>query len=674
MLSFFASFRAYALSSLLLTTAVISHAAYSKRFFYRIVVHLANSKLAILAIANMALVLVLFIWRIIQAIFLGPLRFRERERLHIRARDAVIESCLAISIFREDFDATFAALVVTLLLYKSIHWLANDRVDYLEEQPLAPRRAHVRTVSLLLLLSTFDIFFSAKVIKYVVHSNRKTMFVLFAFEFTVLAIEIIGAFFRYLFLVIDMSMDGRWERKGLFSFYAELLSDLSQLIICIVFSLYLQFNYSFPFHLMRELYVTFWKFQRRFVEFLRYRQIIATMDERFPDATEEELNEGDRTCIICRDEMQSAKKLSCGHMFHSRCLQNWLKRQLSCPTCRATIREHTSANNNNNNANNNNNVNNRNNNANANANNGAVPAVGQQQARGRQNPVNAGARLLNIAYQRWNQFMVEAGAGVRRRAQNAQQQAPPQQRPRQNNHLNGHVFLHGPNAIAHMEFRARRRGAWPNPVAPQMAATPAEGDQAANPMSTDQRPPAQGGSLNQAIQTQRNENVMNRPGQASASNGPRMEGDGGRPPNFTSPQYGDVGRRLPLDRLLAIQEQLRWLTDEVQELIIDTTDELVSDTASAVPPIPSGISNDQQSVSNQGQASNAEVSATNQEASNEVISGQASSSTSVENRASTLNVSHEETQEQDQSDSPGTTEANEIRQRRIQYLERRAQG
>jgi len=48
----------------------------------------------------------------------------------------------------------------------------------------------------------------------------------------------------------------------------------------------------------------------------RYRQLANTMDERFPDATEEELESCEHTCIICRDAMDAGKKLPCGHIFH----------------------------------------------------------------------------------------------------------------------------------------------------------------------------------------------------------------------------------------------------------------------------------------------------------------------------------------------------------------------
>ena len=36
---------------------------------------------------------------------------------------------------------------------------------------------------------------------------------------------------------------------------------------------------------------------------------------RFPDATEEELRELDNTCIICREQLLTGKKLPCNHVF-----------------------------------------------------------------------------------------------------------------------------------------------------------------------------------------------------------------------------------------------------------------------------------------------------------------------------------------------------------------------
>lgn len=469
-ISLFASFRTYVLFSVLLTTAILSHAFYTKKFFYRSVVYLAKSKLAILAVGNMALVFVLLIWRLVQVLFLGPLRFRERERLHIRARDAVIESCFAMSVFREEFNLTFVALITTLLLIKSLHWLSKDRIEFLEEQPLSPRRAHVRVVCLMAFLLCTDLIFVARSIQATLSLNG-TMYSLFTFEYSILIVELLADYMRYIFLVIDLSMDGRWEAKSLYSFYVELLSDLCQLTVYIIFFIYVKVYYSFPYHIIREMYMTFHKLRRRFFDFLRYRRVVATMNDLFADATDEELAEGDRTCIICREEMVAAKKLDCGHMFHARCLQSWLKRQLSCPTCRANIdvnapardgRDANEANARDANANPGGNANG-DGNADVNANDNRIPngadrnladAIVGNAPRNDDIREEARARLVNDANQWWQGLMDDAGVAA------APAAGADAARPAALGHARPPQRVLGPNAAAHMHLRQRRRMAW----------------------------------------------------------------------------------------------------------------------------------------------------------------------------------------------------------------------
>nr|GMD56567.1 ERAD-associated E3 ubiquitin-protein ligase HRD1B-like [Ipomoea batatas] len=106
-------------------------------------------------------------------------------------------------------------------------------------------------------------------------------------------------------------------------------------MLCFNFELFS--NYGVPLHLIRELYETFRNFKIRIADYIRYRKITSNMNDRFPDATPEELNASDATCIICREEMTTAKKLICGHLFHVHCLRSWLERQHTCPTCRAQV-------------------------------------------------------------------------------------------------------------------------------------------------------------------------------------------------------------------------------------------------------------------------------------------------------------------------------------------------
>jgi E3 ubiquitin-protein ligase synoviolin len=111
--------------------------------------------------------------------------------------------------------------------------------------------------------------------------------------------------------------------------------------------------YGIPLNILRDVYVTGRSLITRLRSLHRYQTATRNMDQRYPNATEEEMTAmSDHTCIICREEMvlpppaedpavpppptdgpnTTLKKLPCGHIFHFYCLRSWLERQQSCPT------------------------------------------------------------------------------------------------------------------------------------------------------------------------------------------------------------------------------------------------------------------------------------------------------------------------------------------------------
>ncbi|VDM85177.1 unnamed protein product, partial [Strongylus vulgaris] len=75
-----------------------------------------------------ALILVYILFQIVRKIFFGELRASEAEHLSERAWHAVLETCLAFTVFRDDFSPIFVMQFVALLFVKSFHWLADDRI------------------------------------------------------------------------------------------------------------------------------------------------------------------------------------------------------------------------------------------------------------------------------------------------------------------------------------------------------------------------------------------------------------------------------------------------------------------------------------------------------------------------------------------------------------------
>ncbi|MDA9098646.1 hypothetical protein N9L76_06905 [bacterium] len=333
----------YVFLSFAVAGGLVYHALKTREQYFPAMMYLSTSKLSVVVLGNLAFALTLCFGHILKAIFLGTLREAEIERLYERAKDAIMETCLAMTIFREEFNVKFVVLFVSLLFVKIFHWLAGDRVEFMEQSPSTTRLAHLRVCSLVVLLVALDSAFLGYA---VAHTLKKgpSVLLLFGFEYVILASRAVAVAVKYVIAQVDSYLDGRWDGKGTCVFYLELMTDLLHLFVYFVFFLIIFAYYGLPVHLVRDLYVTFRNFRRRVADFLRYRKVTANLNERFPDCTQEELENGDDVCIICREDMvcsapggSKPKKLPCGHVFHLGCLRSWLERQQACPTCRAPV-------------------------------------------------------------------------------------------------------------------------------------------------------------------------------------------------------------------------------------------------------------------------------------------------------------------------------------------------
>ena len=51
-------------------------------------------------------------------------------------------------------------------------------------------------------------------------------------------------------------------------------------------------------------------------------------------------NDEDNDCTICLEEFNNDEeiiKLKCNHLFHSKCIDDWIKKNQSCPLCRLNL-------------------------------------------------------------------------------------------------------------------------------------------------------------------------------------------------------------------------------------------------------------------------------------------------------------------------------------------------
>ena len=362
-------------------------------------------------LTNACLLLTGFLIFRLQRLFYGPLRPIETEQLYEKAWFAVTETCLAMTIFRGEFGGWFLVMFVALLAGKVWGWIGEGRVEFLEQQPPSnPRLFHARLASSLFLSVVFDALMLKFCVTTVLQQARPDMMVMFGFEFAILVVLSASTAARYAIALVEIYITRRqmkarieerraeiraareetirrhahsadhghvespvlpseddidevdldvpgWEEKGRWVFYLDLATDFLKLNVYIAFFLILFIFYGLPIHILRDVVITVRSFGKRIVDFMRYRNATRHMNERYADATVNDLDQDD-VCIICREQMTPymrpgedggaptrtgvpdrlrPKKLPCGHILHFACLRSWLERQQNCPTCRRPV-------------------------------------------------------------------------------------------------------------------------------------------------------------------------------------------------------------------------------------------------------------------------------------------------------------------------------------------------
>uniref|UniRef100_A0A8C1GBB7 RING-type E3 ubiquitin transferase n=1 Tax=Cyprinus carpio TaxID=7962 RepID=A0A8C1GBB7_CYPCA len=324
-------------TSLVLTGAVVAHAYFLKHQFYPTVVYLTKSSPSMAVIYIQAFVLVFLLGKLMRKVFFGQLRAAEMEHLIERSWYAVTETCLAFTVFRDDFSPRFVVLFTLLLFLKCFHWLAEDRVDFMERSPNISWVFHFRVLSLMVLLGVLDFLFVNHACHSIITRGASVQLV-FGFEYAILMTMVLTTFIKYTLHTIDLQSENPWDNKAVYMLYTELFTGFIKVLLYMAFMTIMIKVHTFPLFAIRPMYLAMRQFKKAVTDAIMSRRAIRNMNTLYPDATPEDLQATDNVCIICREEMVTgAKKLPCNHIFHSSCLRSWFQRQQTCPTCRMDV-------------------------------------------------------------------------------------------------------------------------------------------------------------------------------------------------------------------------------------------------------------------------------------------------------------------------------------------------
>merc|ERR1740117_2844484 len=188
--------------------ACVYHAYTQRRQFFPVVLALHASKVSAVVLCNELLMFTILLGYFLKRVFFGRLREAEIEHLYERSWYAITETCLAMTIFREEFNFRFVAWFTALLFSKIFHWLMQDRISYMEQTPAVSLVTHGRMLVLMATLFVVDFSFL-----YFAISNSllqgPSVLLLFAFEYLILASTVGSTFSKYMLYLNDTRLGGR---------------------------------------------------------------------------------------------------------------------------------------------------------------------------------------------------------------------------------------------------------------------------------------------------------------------------------------------------------------------------------------------------------------------------------------------------------------------------------
>ena len=88
----------------------------------------------------------------------------------------------------------------------------------------------------MIVLLSLDVAFLQYAIAHTLKAGPSVL-LLFGFEYVILASRVVTTGVKYLIYAVDGWLDGRWDNKGTYVFYLDLVTDLLHLFVYLVFFL-----------------------------------------------------------------------------------------------------------------------------------------------------------------------------------------------------------------------------------------------------------------------------------------------------------------------------------------------------------------------------------------------------------------------------------------------------
>lgn len=218
----FAMIEFYGIGSFLSTAAILLYYAHTRNYhFYTTLVSCSQSSIALLSLLNSIVALSVSLGSFLSRLVFGELRLVESENVYEKFWFTVMDTGLAMTIFRNELDLKFLLIFGLVLFLKVFHWILSYRIDYMEQNLVVDWDFYVKMGSTwVVLLATDLIFLTINYFSYL--KKGPDMMLVFSLEVAMMVTLLIVVGWKFTLNVLESRSEEAWDDKGQWVFYMEL--------------------------------------------------------------------------------------------------------------------------------------------------------------------------------------------------------------------------------------------------------------------------------------------------------------------------------------------------------------------------------------------------------------------------------------------------------------------
>ena len=341
----------------ILSTSYYFYDLYTKEDTYFIFsMHVLKSKFYFCLALNFFIMLLVIAGKYLLYLFYGDVRLSELTQVIEKIRLKFFQLLVLFISFRPTIDIKKILFIVLYFFMAFLTGIAYKRGAYIASINETDKKKQYKIISIYLLLIYLNyLLYNSSMTSNEREKNQShgdfLIYYVFNCEFLFLFIKIVSKFYKLMINITSINMEKIWDYRSLtfniistIKYSIKILCEFRFCYVLIkmrIFPIYFFIDVlKNAYHLLKLTIKIYESYNNtNYVQNLTDYDINVELTNQglINNHMSEEEIEKINICNICLSEIEKGKYLNCGHVFHLKCIKEWVSLNAKCPICKMSI-------------------------------------------------------------------------------------------------------------------------------------------------------------------------------------------------------------------------------------------------------------------------------------------------------------------------------------------------